>query len=97
MEADLCTRLHTASELLGLLNQVKHENQNGEVLPAVPGRGHAGLCDLSRGDAQKTYTKVPPPIEPPTTPFGHTVAGSGIVEPNNEASTTSAIAVGSQI
>jgi HlyD family secretion protein len=59
--------------------------------------GMLGFAIYHVAMAQKTYTKAPPPIEPPTTPFGHTVAGSGIVEPNNEASTTSAIAVGSQI
>jgi RND family efflux transporter MFP subunit len=48
-------------------------------------------------EAQKTYPDAPPPIEPATTPFGHTVAGSGIVEPNSESSTTSTIAIGSQV
>jgi HlyD family secretion protein len=47
--------------------------------------------------AQKTYPEAPPPIEPPTTPFNHTVAGSGIVEPNSESSTTATIAIGSQL
>jgi HlyD family secretion protein len=66
------------------------------VLPLLAA-GMLGFAVYHLAQAQKTYTKAPPPIEPPTTPFGHTVAGSGIVEPNNEASTTSAIAVGSQV
>jgi HlyD family secretion protein len=66
------------------------------VLPLLAA-GMLGFAIYHVAQAQKTYTKAPPPIEPPTTPFGHTVAGSGIVEPNNEASTTSAIAVGSQV
>jgi HlyD family secretion protein len=46
---------------------------------------------------QKPETESPPPVPPPTTPFGDTVAGTGIVEPNNEASTTSVVSVGSQL
>jgi multidrug resistance efflux pump len=38
-----------------------------------------------------------PPLPPPTSPFGHTLAGAGIVEPSTEASGSSAIAVGSQL
>jgi multidrug resistance efflux pump len=47
--------------------------------------------------AQQTPPNPPPPVEPARSPFGKTVAGAGIVEPSNEASTTSAIAVGSQL
>lgn len=46
---------------------------------------------------QKPQPESPPPVPPPTTPFGDTVAGQGMVEPNNEASTTSAISIGSQL
>ena len=46
---------------------------------------------------QRTQPESPPPVPPPTTPFGKTVAGDGIVEPNTEASTTSVISVGSQL
>ena len=46
---------------------------------------------------QKPKPESPPPVPPPTTPFGDTVAGQGMVEPNNEASTTSAISIGSQL
>jgi HlyD family secretion protein len=66
------------------------------ILPLLAA-GMLGFAILHVAQAQKTYLTAPPPIEPATTPFGHTVAGSGIVEPNNEASTTSAIAVGSQV
>jgi HlyD family secretion protein len=38
-----------------------------------------------------------PPVPPPTTPFGDTVAGAGMVEPSSEASGTGNIAVGSQL
>jgi multidrug resistance efflux pump len=34
--------------------------------------------------AQQTLPKPPPPIEPPRTPFGSTVAGAGIVEAKTE-------------
>lgn len=46
---------------------------------------------------QRKEPETPPPVPPPTTPFGDTVAGAGIIEPNNEASTTSAISIGSQL
>jgi multidrug efflux pump subunit AcrA (membrane-fusion protein) len=39
----------------------------------------------------------PPPLPPPTSPFEHTVAGAGMVEPSTEASGSAAIAVGSQL
>ena len=38
-----------------------------------------------------------PPVPPPTSPFGDTVAGAGMVEPSTEASGTGNIAVGSQL
>ncbi len=41
--------------------------------------------------------ELPPPVPPPTTPFGQTVAGAGMVEPANEASGTSAVSIGSQV
>jgi HlyD family secretion protein len=69
----------------------------GKFLLPVLAAGMLAFSIYHVAQAQRTYIKTPPPIEPPTTPFGHTVAGSGIVEPNNEASTTSAIAVGSQV
>jgi multidrug efflux pump subunit AcrA (membrane-fusion protein) len=34
--------------------------------------------------AQQTLPKPPPPVEPARTPFGHTIAGAGIVEPETE-------------
>jgi HlyD family secretion protein len=34
--------------------------------------------------AQQTPPKPPPPVEPPRSPFGHTIAGAGIVEPETE-------------
>ncbi|HXY36434.1 MAG TPA: efflux RND transporter periplasmic adaptor subunit [Planctomycetaceae bacterium] len=46
---------------------------------------------------QRKEPETPPPVPPPTTPFGDTVAGAGMIEPNNEASTTSAISIGSQL
>jgi len=46
---------------------------------------------------QRPEAEPPPPVPPPTSPFGHTVAGAGIVEPNNHASGTSAVSVGSQV
>jgi len=46
---------------------------------------------------QKPQTESPPPVPPPSTPFGETVAGAGQVEPNGDASTTSVISIGSQL
>jgi HlyD family secretion protein len=66
------------------------------ILPAVAGAillfgvGHALYV-------QWPEKELPPPVPPPTTPFGQTVAGDGMVEPANEASGTSAVAVGSQV
>ncbi len=47
--------------------------------------------------AQRPQADLPPPIPPTASPFGQTVAGAGMVEPSTEASTTAAIAVGSQL
>jgi HlyD family secretion protein len=66
------------------------------ILPALAivmlafGIGHAFYI-------QKAEPESPPPVPPNSTPFGDTVAGEGIVEPNNEASTTSSISIGSQL
>jgi Multidrug resistance efflux pump len=46
---------------------------------------------------QRPEPDRPPPVPPPHSPFGNTVAGAGMVEPNSEASGTAAIAVGSQL
>jgi len=46
---------------------------------------------------QRPEPNPPPPVAPPTSPFGNTVAGAGMVEPSNEASGTSAISIGSQL
>jgi HlyD family secretion protein len=46
---------------------------------------------------QRPTPKTPPPVSPPTSPFGDTVAGAGMVEPSTEASGTGNIAVGSQL
>lgn len=46
---------------------------------------------------QRPEPETPPPVPPPQTPFGDTVAGEGQVEPFFEASTTSSIAIGSQL
>ncbi len=66
------------------------------ILPLLAA-GMLGFSIYHVVHAQKTYPQSPPPIEPPTTPFRHTVAGSGIVEPNGPSSTTATIAVGSQV
>jgi HlyD family secretion protein len=46
---------------------------------------------------QRPEPETLPPVPPPLTPFGNTVAGAGIVEPNTEASGTASIAIGSQV
>jgi multidrug efflux pump subunit AcrA (membrane-fusion protein) len=46
---------------------------------------------------QRPEPETPPPVPPPLTPFGDTVAGAGMVEPSTEASGTGNIAVGSQL
>jgi len=60
----------------------------------------AGLLVFAFGHAlyvQRTEPETPVPVVPSLTPFGETVAGAGMVEPANEASGTSAIAIGSQL
>ncbi len=46
---------------------------------------------------QQPEPDSPPPVAPPSSPFGNTVAGAGMIEPSNEASTNSWIAIGSQL
>ncbi len=46
---------------------------------------------------QRPEPQLPPPVSPSVSPFGHTVAGAGMVEPATEASGTGAIAVGTQV
>jgi HlyD family secretion protein len=46
---------------------------------------------------QQSEPESPPPLPPPHSPFGHTVAGAGMVEPSTEASGTANIAIGSQL
>jgi HlyD family secretion protein len=46
---------------------------------------------------QRPEPRTPPPVPPPQTPFGHVVAGAGMVEPSTEASGTGNISVGSQL
>jgi multidrug resistance efflux pump len=69
---------------------------NHKLLPLTA----AGLLVFAMGNA--LYHQLPepepaPPVPPPVTPFGRTVAGAGLVEPNTEASGTGIIAVGSQM
>ena len=47
--------------------------------------------------SQRSEPIVPPPVTPATSPFGHTVAGTGFVEPSTESSTQATISVGSQL
>jgi HlyD family secretion protein len=68
-------------------------NLRNFVLPVFAG-GMLGFSIYHVVETQKTYPQAQPPIQPPSTPFAHTVAGSGIVEPNSESSTTSTIAIG---
>src|SRR5262245_834235 len=66
------------------------------VLPAVA----ALLLVFAIGHAiyiQRKAPESPPPVPPPLSPFGDVVAGAGMVEPNTEASSTAAIAVGSRL
>ncbi len=66
------------------------------ILPALAG----SLLAFAVGYAvytQQPEPERPPPMPPPTTPFGHTVAGVGMVEPATESSGTANIAVGSQL
>jgi multidrug resistance efflux pump len=46
---------------------------------------------------QRSSPDRPPPVSPPLTPFGETVAGLGMVESSTEASGTGNIAIGSQL
>ncbi len=46
---------------------------------------------------QRPELDTPPPVPPPVTPFGKTVAGLGMIEPSTEASGTGNIAIGSQL
>jgi HlyD family secretion protein len=46
---------------------------------------------------QRAEPALPPPVPPPSSPFGHTVAGAGMVEASTEASGTGNISVGSQL
>lgn len=46
---------------------------------------------------QRPEPKSAPPVMPPVSPFGNTVAGAGIVEPATEASGSANIAIGSQL
>jgi RND family efflux transporter MFP subunit len=46
---------------------------------------------------QRPEPRTAPPVPPPQSPFGDTVAGAGMVEPSTEASGTGNIAVGSQL
>ncbi len=46
---------------------------------------------------QRPEPDTPPPGQPPTSPFGDTVAGVGMVEPSTEASGTGNVAVGTQV
>jgi len=46
---------------------------------------------------QRLEPSTPPPIPPPLSPFGDTVAGAGMVEPSTESSGTGNIAIGSQL
>jgi HlyD family secretion protein len=47
--------------------------------------------------SQRSEPVVAPPVTPATSPFGNTVAGTGIVEPSTESSTQATISVGSQL
>jgi HlyD family secretion protein len=66
------------------------------VLPTVAGMLLL-FATLHALYVQRPEPETPPPVPPSTTPFGHTVAGAGMVEPSYEASGTSAISVGSQL
>jgi RND family efflux transporter MFP subunit len=46
---------------------------------------------------QRPEPQTLPPVPPPQSPFGETVAGVGMVEPSTEASGTGNIAIGSQL
>jgi multidrug efflux pump subunit AcrA (membrane-fusion protein) len=66
------------------------------ILPAVAGV----LLIFGTGSSlyhQMPEREPPPPLAPAETPYGHTVAGAGVIEPNSEASGTGIISVGSQM
>lgn len=46
---------------------------------------------------QRPEPQSGPPVSPSVSPFGHTVAGAGMVEPSTEASVNGYIAVGTQL
>jgi HlyD family secretion protein len=65
-------------------------------LPAIA----LGMLIMAIGHAlyiQRPESDSPPPVPPPSSPFGEIVAGAGMVEPSTEASGTGNIAVGSQL
>ena len=77
------------------LEQMRPSHVEKWILPAVA----AALLAFAVGHAlyvQRPDAETPPPVPPAVTPFGTTVAGAGMVEPNTEASGTAAIALGSQ-
>jgi RND family efflux transporter MFP subunit len=53
------------------------------------------IIQVVRG--QQTKPRAEPSVQPARMPYGAGVAGAGIVEPSNEASSTSAVAVGAQL
>jgi HlyD family secretion protein len=66
------------------------------ILPSA-----AGLL-LIFGTGSSLYHQIPerelpPPVAPAETPYGRTVAGTGVIEPNGEASGTGIISAGSQM
>ncbi|QJW94574.1 efflux RND transporter periplasmic adaptor subunit [Frigoriglobus tundricola] len=65
------------------------------VLPLLA----AGLVVFAVSHALVAQRAEPqtPPVPPPRSPFGDTVAGAGMVEPSTEASGTGNIAVGAQL
>jgi HlyD family secretion protein len=69
----------------------------GKLLLPAAALGLLVFAGLHAFLAQRPAPDLPPPVPPPSSPFGQTVAGAGMVEPSTEASTTSAISVGSQL
>lgn len=66
------------------------------ILPGIAGLMFV-FATLHALYIQKPEPDSPPPVPPPTSPFGNTVTGAGMVEPNTEASGTGTISVGSQL
>jgi multidrug resistance efflux pump len=66
------------------------------ILPLIA-VGMLAFAILHALSVQRPDPEMPPPVAPPLTPFGNTVAGLGMVEPSTEASGTGNIAVGSQL